>query len=129
MAWPRLEELAAAGITLNVTLIFSERRYKIARDNVWRGARPRKDGLAKFKSVYSIFVRASTCTPRRTCPISRLTHGVRVGIVNVKRLWRLNQDFWADKKLPLQQEIIFASTGTKKPTDPADKYVAALGRQ
>ena len=31
-----LEELCAAGITLNVTLIFSERQYKIARDAVWR---------------------------------------------------------------------------------------------
>jgi transaldolase len=50
----------------------------------------------------------------------------QVGIANVKRLWALNQKFWADKKLKLQQEIIFASTGSKKPTDPADKYVAAL---
>ena len=50
----------------------------------------------------------------------------QVGIVNVKRLWQLNQEFWKDKKLPLQQEIIFASTGTKKPTDPPDKYVEAL---
>ncbi len=32
-----LEELAAAGVTLNVTLIFSERQYEIARENVWRG--------------------------------------------------------------------------------------------
>ncbi len=32
-----LEELAAADITLNVTLIFSERQYKLARDAVWRG--------------------------------------------------------------------------------------------
>ena len=31
-----------------------------------------------------------------------------------------------EKSLRLQQEIIFASTGTKKPTDPADKYVEAL---
>ncbi len=51
-----LEELAAAGITLNVTLIFSERQYKIARDNVWRGAQRRKNGTDGFKSVYSIFV-------------------------------------------------------------------------
>ena len=49
-----------------------------------------------------------------------------VGIVNAKRLWQLNRGFWADKKLPLQQEIIFASTGTKNATDPPDKYVAAL---
>ncbi|HSH92524.1 MAG TPA: transaldolase family protein, partial [Roseimicrobium sp.] len=49
-----------------------------------------------------------------------------VGIVNVKRLWKMNQEFWKDKGLKLQQEIIFASTGTKKPTDPPDKYVEAL---
>ena len=33
-----LEELAAAGITLNVTLLFSKRQYEIARDAIWRGA-------------------------------------------------------------------------------------------
>jgi transaldolase len=121
-----LEELAAAGITLNVTLIFSERQYKIARDNVWRGAQRRKDGLAKFKSVYSIFVsRVDVYTEKEVPDLSPAVQGM-VGIVNVKRLWKMNQEFWADKNLPLQQEIIFASTGTKKPTDPADKYIAAL---
>jgi len=49
-----------------------------------------------------------------------------VGIVNVKRLWKLNQDFWAGKNLTLKQEIIFASTGTKKASDSPDKYVEAL---
>src|SRR6185436_12144919 len=37
-----------------------------------------------------------------------------------------NQEFWKDKNLPLKQEIIFASTGTKDPKLPADKYVEAL---
>jgi transaldolase len=121
-----VEELAAAGTILNVTLIFSERQYKIARDNVWRGAQRRKNGLAGFKSVYSIFVsRVDVYTEKYVPDLSPAAQG-QVGIVNVKRLWKLNQDFWNPKNLPLQQEIIFASTGTKKPTDPADKYVAAL---
>src|SRR5439155_12685061 len=41
-------------------------------------------------------------------------------------IWKLNRDFWADKKLPLKQEMIFASTGTKKPEDPPWKYVEAF---
>jgi transaldolase len=120
------EELAANGVTLNITLIFSERQYKIARDNVWKGAQRRKDGTAKFMSVYSIFVsRVDVYTEKYVPTLSPAAQG-QVGIVNVKRLWQLNQKFWADKNLPLQQEIIFASTGTKKKTDPADKYVEAL---
>src|SRR5205823_7615302 len=50
----------------------------------------------------------------------------QVGIVNAKRIWRLNRDFWADKKLPLKQEMIFASTGTKKKEDPPWEYVEAF---
>jgi len=49
-----------------------------------------------------------------------------VGIVNCKRIWALNQAFWADKDCPLAQEIVFASTGTKKPDDPPWKYVESL---
>jgi len=121
-----LEELAAMGISLNVTLIFSERQYKIARENVWKGAQRRKSGLTAFKSVYSIFVsRVDVYTEKNVPTLSGTAQGL-VGIVNAKRLWQLNQEFWKDKKLPLQQEIIFASTGTKKPNDPPDKYVEAL---
>jgi transaldolase len=121
-----LEELAAAGLALNVTLIFSERQYKLARDAVWRGAQRRKNGLKRFKSVYSIFVsRVDVYTEKNVPTLIPEAQG-QVGIVNVKRLWKLNADFWADKKLPLKQEIIFASTGTKDPKLPADKYVEAL---
>ncbi|MGL5095347.1 MAG: transaldolase family protein [Planctomycetia bacterium] len=120
-----LEELAAAGISLNVTLIFSERQYIAARDAVWRGAK-RRANLDAFKSVYSIFVsRLDVYTEKQVSTLSSAAQGL-VGIVNAKRLWKLNQDFWAAHPTPLQQEIIFASTGTKKPTDAAYKYVEAL---
>jgi transaldolase len=121
-----LEELAAAGVTLNVTLIFSERQYEIARDAVWRGAQRRAAGLDGFKSVYSIFVsRVDVYTEKFVPTLAPAAQGL-VGIVNAKRLWQLNQQFWKDKGLKLQQEIIFASTGTKMPSDPPDKYVEAL---
>lgn len=120
-----LEELSAAGITLNVTLIFSERQYHAAREAIWRGAQ-RRASLENFKSVYSIFVsRIDVYTEKNVPELSKEAQG-QVGIFNVKRIWQQNEEFWADKKLPLKQEIIFASTGTKKPEDPADKYVAAL---
>ncbi len=121
-----LEELAAAGVPLNVTLIFSERQYTIARDNIWRGAQRRTNGLATFKSVYSIFIsRVDVWTEKHLPQLSDAAQGM-VGLVNVKRIWRANEAFWKDKHLPLEQEIVFASTGVKKPTDPPDKYVAAL---
>jgi transaldolase len=93
---------------------------------VWRGAQRRKEGLAKFKSVYSIFIsRIDVYTEKYVPQLSPAAQG-QVGIVNVKKLWRLNQEFWKDKNLRQKQEIIFASTGTKKKTDPPDKYVDAL---
>ncbi|MEX0791926.1 MAG: transaldolase family protein [Pirellulaceae bacterium] len=120
-----LEELAAAGVTLNVTLTFTSRQYQAAREAVWRGAQRLKD-RSQFKSVYSIFVsRVDVYTEEHLPQLSEQAQG-QLGIVNAKRIWRENQKFWQDKGLPLQQEIIFASTGTKKPEDPDWKYVAAF---
>jgi transaldolase len=50
-----LEPLCAAGITLNVTLVFSPRQYQAAREAIWNGAQQRVT-REPFKSVYSIFV-------------------------------------------------------------------------
>ena len=120
-----IEDLCAAGVTLNVTLTFTPRQYTAARDAMWRGAQKRKD-LSLFKSVYSIFVsRVDVYTEKQVPELSEKAQGL-VGIVNAKRIWKMNQQFWADKKLPLKQEIIFASTGTKLPSDPPWKYVEAF---
>jgi transaldolase len=120
-----IEELCAAGITLNITLIFSPRQYTAARDAMWRGAQ-RRASRDQFKSVYSIFVsRVDVYTETHVPQLSAKAQGL-VGIVNAKRIWQMNQRFWADKKLPLKQEMIFASTGTKKKEDPHWKYVEAF---
>ncbi len=120
-----LEELSAAGITLNVTLMFTLPQYRAARDAIWRGAQ-RYGRFGKFKSVYSIFVsRVDVYTEQHVPQLSPAAQGL-VGIVGAKRIWIENQQFWRDKKLPLDQELVFASTGTKKPSDPPWKYAAAL---
>ncbi|MFN0020501.1 MAG: transaldolase family protein [Pirellulaceae bacterium] len=120
-----LEELCAFGVTLNVTLIFSPRQYEAARNAIWKGAQRRSE-LTKFKSVYSIFVsRVDIYTEKHVPSLAPAAQGL-VGIVNAKQIWETNRRFWADKELPLAQEMIFASTGTKKPEDPPWKYVDAF---
>ncbi len=120
-----LEPLATAGVPLNVTLIFTARQYEQAREAVWRGAQRRAD-LKSFKSVYSIFVsRLDVYTEKHVPELSAAAQGL-VGIVNAKRIWADNHAFWSDKSAPLAQEIVFASTGTKKPDDPPWKYVEAF---
>ena len=120
-----LEELVAAGVAVNVTLIFSERQYLAAREACYRGAQRRTD-KQNVKTVYSIFVsRCDVYTEKAVPDLSPAAQG-QVGIVNAKRIWKLNKDFWAGKGFPLAQEMIFASTGTKKKDDPAWKYVEAF---
>jgi transaldolase len=120
-----LEEIVAHGVTVNVTLVFSERQYIAARDACWRGAL-RRMNRDTFKSVYSIFVsRLDVYTEKHVPDLSPAAQGM-VGIVNAKQIWWLNRHFWADKALKLKQEMIFASTGVKKAGDPAWKYVEAF---
>lgn len=120
-----LEELAARGVPLNVTLIFTMRQYQAARNAIWRGAQ-RLDTLDKFKSVYSIFIsRVDVYTAKHVEQLSEQAQG-QVGLLNAKLMWKENQQFWDERPTPLRQEIVFASTGTKNPEDPPWKYVAAL---
>jgi transaldolase len=120
-----LEELVAAGVCVNTTLIFSERQYDLAKDATWRGLQRAAD-RTKIKTVYSIFVsRLDVYTEHQVKDLSPAAQGM-VGIVNAKRIWKLNQKFWADKGLKIKHEMIFASTGTKDPKLPPWKYVEAF---
>lgn len=124
-----IEELVAGGVAVNVTLIFSERQYKAARDAVYRAVQRRGD-RENVKTVYSIFVsRVDVYTEDNVPDLSPAAQGM-VGIVNAKRIWKMNKDFWADKGMARKQEMIFASTGAKKtkknPNPDPIKYVAAF---
>ena len=140
-----LEDLVAAGVTVNVTLIFTIRQYQQARDAVFRGA-CRGGHLDHLKSVYSIFVsRVDAYTQKHIPELSPQAQGM-VGIANAKLIWADNHRFWSDpwagkpgapapeapasgapaQPICLDQEIVFASTGTKRPEDPPWKYVEAL---
>lgn len=120
-----LEDLCAADVSLNVTLIFTMSQYEAAREAIWRGAQ-RRTSLERFKSVYSVFIsRVDVYTEKHVPSLSAAAQG-QVGIVSAKRMWKSNQQFWATRPTRLHQEIVFASTGTKKPEDPPWKYVAAL---
>src|SRR5690606_9063977 len=120
-----LEELVARGVTVNVTLLFTPRQYAIAREAAWRGAQRRKH-LDAFKTVYSIFVsRVDVYTAQHVPELSPAVQG-QVGIVNAKRIWAENRRYWQERPTPLEQEISFASTGTKDPNESPWKYVAAF---
>lgn len=120
-----LEELAASGVPLNVTLLFTPRQYRMARDAVWRGAQ-RLRGLERFKSVYSIFVSRLDVYTRQHVPQLGPAAQGQVGILNAQRIWAENTAFWREHPTPLSQQIVFASTGTKDPADVPWKYVEAL---
>lgn len=120
-----LEDLVAAGVKVNVTLIFTARQYRAARQAVWRGAQ-RGGQPNDFKSVYSIFVsRLDVYTQKAVPGLSPAAQGM-VGIFSAKRIWAENRRFWARQPTRLEQEIVFASTGTKRAEDPPWKYVEAF---
>jgi transaldolase len=120
-----LEALTAAGVNLNVTLIFVARQYEQARDAIWKGAQ-RRGRLDGFKSVYSIFVSRLDVYAAKHAPGLSPEAAGQVGILNAKRIWQLNQRFWAERRTPLKQEIVFASTGTKNANEIPWRYVAAF---
>jgi transaldolase len=120
-----LEPLAAAGVPLNVTLLFTHAQVEQARDSIWRGA-SRLPSLASFKSVYSVFVsRVDVWAAKQAPDLSAAARG-QTAIVNAKRIWNANRLFWQRHPTPLAQSIVFASTGVKEAGVDPCFYVAAL---
>ena len=120
-----LTPLAAAGIPLNVTLIFTPNQYAMARAAISEGLESNSNPR-DFKSVYSVFVSRVEQYAKVHLPYMSDEATSRLPIANAKQIWLMNQDYWGTHPQRLDQEIVFASTGTKNPADRKWKYVAAL---
>jgi transaldolase len=120
-----LTPLAASGIPLNVTLIFTPNQYEMARAAIAEGLESNSNPR-DFKSVYSVFVSRIEQYAKVHLPYLSAEATSRLPIANAKQIWLMNQDFWGKHPMRLDQEIVFASIGTKNPDDRKWKYVAAL---
>ena len=88
--------------------------------------RRRRKSLDGFKSVYSIFVsRLDVYTEKAVPQLSPAAQGM-VGILNAKRIWAENQQFWAERSTPLAAGDRFRQHGHEETGDPPWKYVEAF---
>jgi transaldolase len=130
-----IEALIAAGIPVNVTLLFSPGQVRAATESYLRGIeqRVRAGQNAHVPSVASLFVsRWDGATASRLPPAL----ANRLGIAIAERTYKiyreiLGSDRW--RRLAeagaQPQRLLWASTGTKDPALPAGYYLTALAAE
>jgi transaldolase len=129
---PAIEEAIAAGVPINVTLLFSRGHYVAAADAYMRGLERRVAAgqSPDVRSVASIFV--SRWDRAVAGKIPPELHS-QLGIAMAKRTYRAYRDILdSDRWQRLAnagarpQRLLFASTGTKDPADSDILYIRAL---
>jgi len=134
---PAIEESIAAGISVNVTLIFSLERYRAVAQAYIRGLQRLIEGggePSKVASVASFFVsRVDTETDRRLEEVGREDLKGRLAIDNAKLAYQeFNKIFsgpgWEslESKGATKQRPLWASTSTKNPQYKDTVYVENL---
>ena len=146
---PAITETIAAGINVNVTLIFCLDRYREVREAYLAGLEKRASAgktVANIASVASFFISridtkvdkqleslTKTATPEEKQRIERLMG--KTAVASGKLAFRDYEDTFGDKgtrfgKLkPLgakRQRVLWASTSTKNPAYPDTKYVEEM---
>ncbi len=132
---PAIEETVAAGINVNVTLIFSLARHLDVIDAYLRGLErlaTSSDDLGHVSSVASFFVsRVDTEADRRLAEGHPLRG--KLAVANAKLAYRqFRERFRGDRWAPLAakgarvQRPLWASTSTKNPAYPDTLYVDEL---
>jgi transaldolase len=129
---PAIEQAIAAGVPVNVTLLFSPQQYEAAADAYMRGLERRiAAGLAPdVRSVASVFVsRWDRAVADKLPAAMRNTLGVAIGKLAYKSYRDLlDSDRW--QRLTnygaVPQRLLFASTSMRDPTARDAFYVEAL---
>ncbi|WP_295117721.1 transaldolase [uncultured Leifsonia sp.] len=135
-----ITETIAAGISVNVTLIFSLERYRQVIDAYLTGLEKAKAAgidLAGIQSVASFFVsRVDTEVDKRLTAIGTdeaLALKSKAGVANARLAYELyEQEFATDRAKALvaaganEQRPLWASTGVKDPSLPDTLYVTEL---
>ncbi len=129
---PAIEAAIFAGVPVNVTLLFSREQYLAVAEAYMRGIERRiAAGLdPRINSVASVFVSRWDRSVADKAPKELVN---RLGIAIMQRTYRAHCELIAGKrwrdleaKGARKQRMLWASTGTKDPSAPADLYVAAL---
>ncbi len=134
---PAISETLAQGISVNVTLIFSLKRYGQVIDAFFEGlekARANGHDLSKIASVASFFVsRVDTEIDKRLEKLGRSDLRGKAGVANARLAYALyEEEFGTDRWKALKnagarpQRPLWASTGVKNPDYPDTMYVDEL---
>ena len=134
---PAIQASIAAGISVNVTLIFSEARYREVMDAYLSGLEEAAEAgrdLSKIHSVASFFVsRVDAEVDKRLATAGRSDLQSKTAIANALVAYGAFEEvFGSDRFTALQakganvQRPLWASTGTKSPDLPDTLYVTNL---
>jgi transaldolase len=132
---PAIEELIVAGVSVNVTLLFSREHYQAAAEAYVRGLERRKEsGLdLDVSSVASVFISRWDAAVTGKLPDDL---SGRLGVAVAKRTYKAYRDLLASdrwRKLAAAgarpQRLLWASTGTKDPNLPDTYYIHALASE
>ena len=130
---PAIEELIAAGISINVTLLFSKAHYLAAAEAYLRGLERRAAAglpLTAVSSVASLFV---SRWDKKTAPKLPANLKNTVGIAVSRECYHAYCEFYSSARwLALEgkgarpQRLLYASTSTKDPALSPTLYVESL---
>jgi transaldolase len=130
---PAVEETIAAGVPVNVTLLFSADQYRAAADAFMRGIERRitQGEPPVVGSVASVFMSRWDVAVNDRVP-ARLRDRLAIAVgLQIYRAYREVMDSARWQRLAnsgaRMQRLLWASTSTKDPTAPDDLYVACLG--